>query len=204
VATSFNIPCFSLYLSAGLIICILIFEIDCFWGMYLCICLIYSRSFISENISNAMPIPSFYFGVFTTSSGYLLPRHRLIYCLGVFTAVCFFVMVLSTKGYSQRDTCYIVPNNSSFSVRGSIFGNILDLSIDEPSIKKELSYNANAPAHIGLGISHRKLPFEVSYAHSIGGDGENKHIQTNSFDFQLHRYGQKVLADFFIQRYKGL
>lgn len=54
-----------------------------------------------------------------------------------------------------------------------------------------------------LGISHSKIPFDISVGYSIGNALDRDYLKIKSTDFQLHWYKQKYVIDVFSQNYKG-
>jgi hypothetical protein len=104
-----------------------------------------------------------------------------------------------TPGFAQRDTSYIGNYTQKLSINGFIYYDIMRLT----NAITELDYIPNNPSGIGAGFSYKNFLFDINYGHKLSSMTDEKYGKTQSFDFQLHKYSNKYVGDFYIQRYRG-
>jgi len=104
-------------------------------------------------------------------------------------------------GFAQTDSAYIGNYSQDFTIKAFFFENFLSVSTDEG---KDIDYIPNSPMNVGVGFSHKKLPFELSVGYNMGVKGNDAYLRTKSFDVQLHKYGQHSVVDVFAKHYQGL
>lgn len=100
------------------------------------------------------------------------------------------------------DTTFISGFAEKFLVEVFLAKDIMTLDY-EPSGAPELSFISNNPPSLGAGIAIMNTLLNFSYGYGMRFMSDKSKGKTKSFDFQLHHYGRKFMADLFIQRYKG-
>jgi len=114
------------------------------------------------------------------------------------------VVLPATQCFAEgADSTYITDYDENLTLKTFLYHNIFELNASIPGEVEDISYSSNNPINMGIGIIHPKIPFEVSFGYSIGIGRKKEYLRTKSFDFQIHKYGRKYVADVFIQDYKG-
>ncbi len=113
-------------------------------------------------------------------------------------------LILTTNSFSQYDSVYVSNYNQNLMVKGFLYSNIMQLSTTKTGNKNSTDYSPNNPLCIGIGVAHKKLPFEIKIGHSLGTKGDDRYIKTEGTNLQLSRHGQTHFTYFYAQHYKGL
>lgn len=121
---------------------------------------------------------------------------KLHFLIGL-TLILFFPL-----NFFSQSNIYYKAIEEDLMVRAIIYHNIINLNVKELD-KKNVNYSSNNSMNVGLGITHSKIPFDISIGHSIGNKLGRDYLKTKSTDFQLHWYKQKYVIDVFYQNYKG-
>lgn len=114
-----------------------------------------------------------------------------------------YLFLLGLLGFSwveaQEDSSYIQTYPEDFSVKGSLFFNLMNLD-DEQS---GYTFVSNNPAGLALAFSYQKLFFDLSYGYSLGVKADERYERTHAFDFQIHSYQERFVVDAYFQKYHG-
>lgn len=128
---------------------------------------------------------------------------RIIMSLKVlFTGSVLFVY-LTLDCSAQIDSSFIEVFDQNLILKAFTYNNILNLTISEPKPIGEINYKSNNPINVGIGISHPKIPVDISIGYHIGSRLDDQYLKTKSLDLQLHKYGRRYVTDIFIQHYQG-
>lgn len=79
--------------------------------------------------------------------------------------------------------------------------NFINLYHQDSSFERE--YLPNNPFSLGFGISIYNTVLSGSYGYPFDFTVEKDLGKTKIFDFQIHNYSKKFVADVFVQKYKG-
>lgn len=119
---------------------------------------------------------------------------------GYISIVVFLLFSFLAKG--QPDSTYIKPFPEKFAIQGTIEKKLLVLT-DEYKNSDSKVYTPNNPVDLGVGLSINNTIISVGYGYGFDFMRDKERGKTESFDFQLHNFGQKYVFDIFIQKYKG-
>jgi len=117
--------------------------------------------------------------------------------------ICCFLLLITTS-FAQLDSTYIGKYEQNLSVKGFVYGNLLQISTREANETNQVDYIPNNPVCVGVGIMYEKFPFEIVFGHKVGVKENDNYLKTEYFDLQLHKYGQNFSTDAFVQQYQGL
>lgn len=118
-----------------------------------------------------------------------------------YTLLFLFLIAFVSKSNAQVDSVYVRSFERPLSVRIYTQSKILNLDY-EYGEDKEKSFVSNTPLNIGFGLGWKKTM--ISGSITISQLRDKSKGRTTSFDFQYRYYGQKLIGDIIIQRYKGL
>ncbi len=112
------------------------------------------------------------------------------------------ILLLSINGYAQNDEVYYKKQKSKdMFVSATMYRNLFGLVLKENG-SKNTYFLPNQIANISLGVSHPKIPIDISVGVGIGKVSKN-FPKTKSYDFLIHKYAHKFVVDAFLQYYKG-
>jgi len=113
-----------------------------------------------------------------------------------FTIVCFlFTMYMNAQ---HRDSLFIGTYPHKIRVMGNFSTSFLQL---DDGIS---TYIPNYPLNTGVGIAIKNTIFSLNAGYGfIPLKDKNIYGKSNILDFQLHNYGQTMIFDLFLQKYKG-
>jgi len=121
-----------------------------------------------------------------------------------FQGLCLWLWILiPAAGLAQTDSAYIGGYEQKLRVKGFLYGDLMSLALNEGE-DQTLDYVPNNPMNIGIGFTYKGFPLEIEIGHDLGGKLEEKYLETQHFDLQLHNYGRKFATDVFLQKYRGL
>lgn len=104
---------------------------------------------------------------------------------------------LGATGSSRAaDSLWVAARPGELALRSALRSDALALSCGDG---QELS--PNTPPRIGLDVSWKGLSLGGSL--SVPGSTEPGHAVTTGFDLQLHEYARSLVADLFLQGYRG-
>lgn len=115
-------------------------------------------------------------------------------CLGAIM-----VSFLITKVCAQ-DSTYVSKFKDNFSISIATHNKFTILK-QEFDNADNVSYKPNNPVGMSVALSWKGTSLSFGYAFDFMRDKDKG--KTKSTDFQYHYYGQKIILDFFFQKYKG-
>ncbi len=122
--------------------------------------------------------------------------------LVILSSIC--CVFFSLNSFAQVDTTYYKKIlKHDLIIRTSLYHNILNLRVDRLKHQESITYFSNNRINLGIGVSHPRIPFEISVGFAVGNRLNEKHSKSKSLDLQIHRYGRKYVLDVFFQKYKS-
>jgi len=115
----------------------------------------------------------------------------------------FFILCGVNSWAASSDSAYVQPHKGSFTLKTRLYNNIFALNVRSLKENNETTYATNNPMNLGFGISHPKLPVDLFMGFGLGALPNDEYLRTKSFDFQIHKYGRRVVVDLFVQDYNG-
>lgn len=117
------------------------------------------------------------------------------------TLLLLFFVVFVSNSNAQVDSVYVRSYERPLSVRLYTQSKIINMNY-EYGDDNEKSFVSNTPLNIGFGLGWKKTM--ISGSITISQLRDKSKGRTTSFDFQYRYYGQKIIGDIILQRYKGL
>ncbi|HEX3006866.1 MAG TPA: DUF4421 family protein [Bacteroidales bacterium] len=121
-------------------------------------------------------------------------RNSLLVGLGL---LCFIA-----SSFAQTDSLYIQNYQKNVMLKAFFYNQFLELNV-ETANQDETDYLSNNPVNIGFGVTHPKIPLEISFGFNLGTKADENYLRTKSFDLQITKYGRMYVADITAKRYKG-
>lgn len=112
--------------------------------------------------------------------------------------LCSIVLTAHTAfGQATIDTTYIETYPQEISISSFLSNNFIEIN------ESNEIYRPNNLLKLGLGVSVKNTILNFRYDFGIAQVGGKDHGKTESIDFQIHRYGRRLMLDLFFLRYKG-